>query len=382
MNVLFLHSTSDLYGSARIFFEVIKIYVAAGLKPVVIISREGPLADELREIDVCVKIQNLGVLRRKYNSPLGLINRVGRILKAYFFLNSLHRAYRFDLVYTNTLGVLVGAFWARRNQLPHIWHIHEVLEGPNLLVKLMTYLLDKSTPQPITVSKSVRDFWKQKLRIAQPQIIHNGIPYDGFLEPFPNARKELQIPKESLVITMIGRINPGKGQLFFLELAKRLCATYPQLKFVMVGDAYSGYEAIGDEIKEFIRASKLQDEVIDLGFQKDIPRVLAATDVFVLPSILPDSFPTVILEAMASGKPIVATRSGGASEMLVDGETGYLIPINDINQGVNALIKLILNSELREKFGKAGKDRVLKEFSLESFRVNIENHLWQHLRKN
>ncbi len=340
------------------------------------------MADELREIDVCVKIQNLGVLRRKYNSPLGLINRVGRILKAYFFLNSLHRAYRFDLVYTNTLGVLVGAFWARRNQLPHIWHIHEVLEGPNLLVKLMTYLLDKSTPQPITVSKSVRDFWKQKLRIAQPQIIHNGIPYDGFLEPFPNARKELQIPKESLVITMIGRINPGKGQLFFLELAKRLCATYPQLKFVMVGDAYSGYEAIGDEIKEFIRASKLQDEVIDLGFQKDIPRVLAATDVFVLPSILPDSFPTVILEAMASGKPIVATRSGGASEMLVDGETGYLIPINDINQGVNALIKLILNSELREKFGKAGKDRVLKEFSLESFRVNIENHLWQHLRKN
>ncbi|WP_232424840.1 glycosyltransferase family 4 protein [Algoriphagus resistens] len=382
MNVLFLHSTSDLYGSARIFLEVIKIYNSLGVKPVVVLSGEGPLAESLREINVSVKIQNLGVLRRKYNSPRGLMNRGGRILKTYVFLNSLHKQYKFALVYTNTLGVLVGAFWAKRHKLPHIWHIHEVLEGPKALVDLMVKLLDSSTPQPIAVSKSVGDFWQEKLTIARPQVIYNGIPYGDFLEVYPNPKSAFQIPAEKLVITMIGRINPGKGQLFFLELAKRLCITFPELKFVMVGDAYMGYETIGEEIAEFVMQNKLQDNVIDLGFRKDIPRVLAATDIFVLPSILPDSLPTVILEAMASGCPVVATRSGGASEMVIEDQTGFLIPINGIEQGVSALIKLILSPELRKTFGEAGRNHVLENFSLENFRENIKNHLWQQLKRN
>ncbi len=346
------------------------------------ISGEGPLADALRENNIPVKIRNLGVLRRKYNSPLGLINRLGKILKSYLFLSSLHREYKFDLVYTNTLGVLVGAFWAKKNNLPHIWHIHEILENPEMLVRLMCKLMDSSTPQPITVSESVGDFWQRKLRFSRPLTIHNGIPYDAFLVPYPKAKSELHIPEDGLVITMIGRINPGKGQLFFLELARRLCISYPQLKFVMVGDAYPGYEAIGEQINEFIIQHKLNDNIVDLGFRKDIPRILAATDIFMMPSVLPDSLPTVILEAMASGCPVVATRSGGSSEMVLDNQTGYLIPINDLEQGENALIKLILDPKLRETFGEAGRKHVLEHFSLESFKENITDHLWQQVRKN
>nr|WP_245405131.1 glycosyltransferase family 4 protein [Algoriphagus sp. AGSA1] len=352
------------------------------MNPVVVISGEGPLADALREINITVKIRNLGVLRRKYNSPLGLMNRLSKILKSYFFLRSLHREYKFDLVYSNTLGVLVGAFWAKKNNLPHIWHIHEILENPEMLVRIISKLMDSSTPQPITVSKSVEAFWQQKLRIARPLTIHNGIPYTDFLVPYPKAKSELHIPEDSLVITMIGRINPGKGQLFFLELAKRLCISNPRLKFVMVGDAYPGYEAIGEQINELITRHKLDDNIVDLGFRKDIPRVLAATDIFVMPSVLPDSLPTVILEAMASGCPVVATRSGGASEMVIDNQTGYLIPINDLEQGENALIKLILNPRLRETFGEAGRKRALEHFSLESFKENITAHLWQQVRKS
>jgi glycosyltransferase involved in cell wall biosynthesis len=109
---------------------------------------------------------------------------------------------------------------------------------------------------------------------------------------------------------------------------------------------------------------------------------MAALDVFVLPSILPDSFPTVILEAMAAGKPVVATRSGGASEMVVEGKTGYLIPIENIEKGIEALEKLIQDTELRQRFGEAGKKRVLSEFSLEAFEDKIKTHLWQHLKRS
>ena len=126
----------------------------------------------------------------------------------------------------------------------------------------------------------------------------------------------------------------------------------------------------------------MESKVSYLGFRKDIPELMAAMDIFVLPSILPDSFPTVILEAMAAGKPVVATLSGGASEMLEDGKSGFLIPIGDVKKGVEAISQLIESEDLRLEMGKAGRVRVLEEFSLESFEEKIKKHIWQHLNRN
>ena len=85
---------------------------------------------------------------------------------------------------------------------------------------------------------------------------------------------------------------------------------------------------------------------------------------------------------MAAGKPVVATRSGGASEMVVNGETGFLIPIGNVEEGKVALEQLIRDSDLREQLGESGRTRVLNTYSLEAFEKKIINHLWQHLREN
>jgi glycosyltransferase involved in cell wall biosynthesis len=231
------------------------------------------------------------------------------------------------------------------------------------------------------VSEAVKTHWAGRLRRSKPTVIHNGIPYEEFLNSAGIATQELGIAEDTVIITMIGRINPGKGQLFFLEMAKKIVNTYPHCHFLLVGDPYPGYENIESEIKNYIVENRLENHVTNLGFREDIASILKASDIFMLPSSLPDSLPTVILEAMAAGCPVVATRSGGASELVVEGETGFLIPINDIDNGVNALIELILNRELREKFGNAGRNRVLEEFSLDSFSKNIENHLWQQLKR-
>lgn len=382
MTVLFLNSSSDRYGSSRILIEVVKVYKNAGVTPVVVLSEPGPLHSHLRDMGVDVRIQNLGILRRKYVNPLGVLNRIGKNFKAYRFLDKLHREFEFKLVYSNTLAVVVGAQWAKWHSLPHIWHIHEILLGPPPLVGLLRKMLDSTTPSPIVVSNAVKLHWQDRLKNSKPTVIHNGIPYDGFIKAKRIPAQELGIPENSLIITMVGRINPGKGQLFFLEMAKQISVTYPQCHFLLVGDPYPGYENLEVEIRDFIIQNRLENCVTDLGFREDIASILQTTDLFVLPSILPDSLPTVILEAMAAACPVVATRSGGASEMVVEGETGYLFPINDLEKGVNALIKLILDQELREKFGSAGRNRVLKEFSLDSFRENIENHLWQQLKRN
>lgn len=381
-NLLFLQSSSELYGSGKIILQVLRLYQREGFNPVVVLTGPGPLQLILQEEGFPVYVQNLGILRRKYVNPSGLINRLGKNLKAYRFLSELHRNYDFKLVYSNTLAVIVGAYWAKRNRIPHSWHIHEIIPNPFPLVKLLSKLLDLSTPLPIAVSKAVAEHWQPFLKKSKVQVIHNGIPYDPFLTCKATLKKELGLAEDAILIGMIGRINPGKGQLFFLEMAELLSKTYPNAHFVLVGDPFPGYEPILEEVKKEIGIRRLENRVSYLGFREDIPEIMASLDIFVLPSILPDSFPTVILEAMASGKPVVATRSGGASEMVLDGVTGYLIPVGAVEKGVEALGNLVQNQEVRQIFGEAARNRVLSEFSLEAFEEKIKNHLWQQLRES
>ena len=97
---------------------------------------------------------------------------------------------------------------------------------------------------------------------------------------------------------------------------------------------------------------------------------------------MPDSFPTVILEAMASGLPVIATKSGGAEEMVTDGETGFLIPIGNVEKGTAALERLLQSETLRLKMGEAGREKVLREYSFEQFSNKIKNHLWRQIKGN
>ena len=100
MTVLFLNSSSDRYGSSRILIEVVTVYKNAGVTPVVVLPEPGPLQLHLQELKVDVRIQNLGILRRKYVNPLGVVNRIGKNFKAYRFLDKLHREFDFKLVYS------------------------------------------------------------------------------------------------------------------------------------------------------------------------------------------------------------------------------------------------------------------------------------------
>ena len=358
------------------------IYRSQGFVPVVILPGEGDLAESMRAEGFIVKIKNLGILRRKYVNPKGLINRLQRNIQAYIFLNQLHRQYQFQLVYSNTLAVIIGSIWAKNHRIPHCWHIHEILLGPTILIQFLVKLLDSSTPIPIAVSESVALHWRRFLKKSKPEVIHNGIPYDQFLSTDSDAKSKLNLPQDRLVITMVGRINPGKGQVFFLEVARELVLDQLPVHFVLVGDPYPGYESILEEIEKKINDFGLSEHVTNLGFRLDIPEILAASDLFVLPSTLPDSFPTVILEAMASGLPVIASVSGGACEMVVAGETGFLFPISEGSSAVSALRTLIENQELRKKMGQAARSRVINQYSLEAFETKIKSHLWQHLKTN
>jgi glycosyltransferase involved in cell wall biosynthesis len=109
-----------------------------------------------------------------------------------------------------------------------------------------------------------------------------------------------------------------------------------------------------------------EDVVKQLGFRNDIPSIMQSIDLFLLPSQLPDPFPTVILEAMASGKPVIATQMGGALEMIEPGITGDFIPPNNAEEAANKIANW-LNKEKLNTAGRAARQRVLEKFSKEAW---------------
>jgi glycosyltransferase involved in cell wall biosynthesis len=374
--VIFLHSSSELYGASKILIYVLEIFREMGYSTLLILPGEGPFRVEVEKRGIEVAIVNLGILRRKYFNPFGILNRGRKFLKAYRFLNELHKEEPIKLVYSNTLAVIVGAIFAKRNKISHIWHIHEIINSPKFLVRFLARQINGVQRRPIVVSNSVARHWSALLNV-QPEVIHNGIDYEPFLNGKKAVYAKTGLPEDKKIITMIGRVNPGKGQLSFLKMAKEVIQEHPDALFLLVGDPYPGYESLLEEIGGYIQDNGLGKHVMDLGFRSDIPEILKCTQVFVLPSVLPDSFPTVVLEAMASALPVVATRSGGASEMLVDGETGYLIAIDDISAGSEKINQLLAQPSEARAMGKKGRDRVLNNFSYGQFAQKMEAYICQ-----
>lgn len=371
MNILVLNSSSDLYGASKILVTTVDILKKNGHHPIVVLSEDGPMVPLLKKAGADVVFIHLGILRRKYKSIPGIINRLRTIRNAYLSLKKLIREKNIDIVYSNTTAVLAGAFAARSMRVKHIWHVHEIIEKPVWLQQFLGKLLDRYSDEVIVVSGAVKKSWGKFVAPEKLHLVYNGIDYSPYADPSDKLRKELLLDKDLVIIGMIGRVHFWKGQEYFLRIAGYLSKKFPGLRFVMIGDAFPGYEYLYDTIASVKKEEKLESVVYDLGYRADVPELLQGFDIMVLPSILPDPFPTVILEAMATGKPVVATKHGGATEMVTDGVTGILIPVDDAKRSAELMIPLVENAVRRKGMGEAGRKKVLTEYSLEAFESRI-----------
>jgi len=368
---LLLHSSSDLYGASKILLTTVRKLKDIGEKIQVVLSEEGPLADAIRDEGVEVHIIRLGILRRKYFNLSGLANRTIVLNRAYRELTALAKREKISHIYSNTSAVLIGAFVARNLDLYHTWHIHEIITNPKWFAALIGKMVNKYADQVIVVSEAVKHHWEQYITSIEIKVIHNGIDYNPYLSAGKDLRGDFSISEDTLLIGMVGRINAWKGQSYFLEMATQINKVFPNTHFVMVGDVFPGDEHLEEEMHRNIRENRLEDKVTVYGFRNDVASVLAALDIFILPSIQPDPLPTVVLEAMASSKPVVATAHGGACEMVTDGVTGILIPWDDSEKSVKKVVPLLTDKPLRLEFGLQGREKVLKNFSLEAFGMKM-----------
>ncbi|MEK0337809.1 MAG: glycosyltransferase, partial [Nitrosopumilus sp.] len=177
------------------------------------------------------------------------------------------------------------------------------------------------------------------------------------------------IPKDALAIGIVARLSIEKGHLVFLKAAKKIINDFYHAHFLIVGD---GKER--KKLEEITQELEIQSNVHFLGIRSDIPQIISLFDVAVLTSNpVVETFSNAILEYMAASKPVVATNVGSTSELVIDGETGFLIPFNDSDTLANAILRLLKDGGLAKKMGEVGREKIKERFTVQKMIAKYES---------
>ena len=378
MNILVLHVVSDMYGSSKVLLQSVTALKARGHKVCVVVSEKGPLTDALDLEGIETKIIRLGILRRRYLNVLGLLNRAGVLTRAFFALKKLCKQNQIDIIYTNTAPVIIGGILSKFTGIKNVWHLHEILEPSSFMHRFFGWLINATAQKVIVVSDAVYNNWAGRIGASKMVKVYNGFEVSDInvgVNASVNLSEKLNLNNNTVLVGMVGRVNLIKGQFYFIQIAAAAKAAGLNCHFVMIGDAYKGYEYLYPQLENQITALGLQNSITNLYYQSNAAAIIQQLDIFVLPSIKPDSFPVVILEAMAAGKPIIATNQGGAQEQIDDCVTGFLVPINDATIAAQKLGVLVNNPDMRTRMGQAGARKLQEQFSLATFNKNIVDQI-------
>lgn len=258
----------------------------------------------------------------------------------------------------NTYGALV----ARLAGIPVVATIHGKSYYGEQLKRRLAYRLTSRIGRTVAVSENLKEFIISNIGISPDRIrvIYNGVP--DFEQPRSEdevaLRKELRIFPDQQIVGVIGSLYPVKGHTYLLQAIPSILKTHRNAVFV-----FAGRGELEAELTRQACDLRIQDHVRILGFRNDVANLLGIVDVFVLPS-LSEGLSVAILEAMVAEKPVVASHVGGNPELVVDGETGYLVPPMNPSALSTSIVALLGDEGLRVKMGEAGRKRVTKLFSL------------------
>ncbi len=363
--ILLLHPADEAYGSDRVLLSVATYLRQMQAQVYVLLPDDtcpGWLTDRLTEIGVAVRHGPLGTARRRYLSKRNLPKYIAGVVRARWFVRRQIKAFDPEIVYVNTSALIIGAFLGRRRRWTLIWHVHEIIEHPRWLAWLFRKL-PLTADQVIAVSGAVfRHLCGDAGSARQIILLRNGIA------PRALAPKPGLVP---LRVGFAGRLSEWKGYSVFLDAAIELASQGAPIEFVIAGDPVPNELWRTDEIEEMIDRRGLAGRIQLVGFHPDVPALFDSMHVVVVPSILPDPLPTVVLEGMRSGCVVIATRHGGAVEMIEDGVSGFLVTPGDSASLQDAILRVLAEPGLIDDIGFAASARVESEFTTEVFWRNL-----------
>jgi len=225
-------------------------------------------------------------------------------------------------------------------------------------------LINRWVNKIVVVAQSIKKLVIDEENVSEEkiQVIHNGIhAFSGSNEiSTEQIRQEIGVAKEDIVIMHVANLTPVKGHKYLINSLSHIVKKYQNVKLVLVGEGELR-EYIEDQINEM----GLADHVLLLGKREDTRRLLYAADICVLSSVS-EGMSNAILEYMEAGKPVVATHVGGNPELVLEGQTGFLVDQENSDQISERLLQLIKDERMRQTFGLNGQKRIKEKFSMDS----------------
>lgn len=377
--VLYLHAGAELYGADKILLELLTDLDKTKFKPIVLLPNDGPLVNKIKNIGVDVQIVHYPIIRRKFFTVIGILKYSLKYLKYGIILSRFVKKNEVNVIHVNTTAVLEGAFIKVFNNVSIVWHIHEIIMSPKIMFKFFSYLIQHVSNKIVTVSDATRNRLLESNYVSSDKIytIYNGINSENIIshnnyETKKIMKSQLNIPNDSKVIGMVGRINSWKGQSDFVGAVNQLFRENKNIHAVMVGSVFEGEEFRFEELNNEIDKTIFPNQIHIVQFTEDIADFYSLFDVFVLPSTRPDPFPTVVLEAMANRLPIVAYNHGGITEMIEDKKSGYLVDVGQIEKLAESISDLVNNDQQRKLIGEAAHFRQMSLFNKKNFVKKFE----------
>jgi glycosyltransferase involved in cell wall biosynthesis len=368
LRVLYVHNSADLYGASRSLARLIGGLPRARYDPVVVLPRDGPLRARLVASGASVEIDPaLLVVERSAWGPGGALALAARIPLSAAALRRLLIRRRIGLVHTNSAVLAAAGLAARSCRVPHVWHVRESFGEFRRLWRVYQAWMRLTSDRILAVSEAVAGQFADRRKVT---VVHNGFALQEFALPREEGRAEFRHRwglGEAFVVGCVGRIKlVRKGQEVLVEAVSRLRARGHDVRLVVVGSVYPGNEAHLAELERLVRERGLSAAVSFTGEVEDPRTAYAAFDLFVLPSVQPEPFGGVVMEAMAMSLPVVATRIGGSPEQVLDGVTGLLVEPGDAEDLAGKIERLVRDPGLMRAMAVAGRRRIAESFSFEA----------------
>lgn len=372
-HILFLQSSSDLYGSDRCLINVASGLLDKGYKVSAVLPYEGPLVGELAAAGVKTWLLEPLVFRKQLLAgPAETAKFLWSVPGSVRALKKLMRQEKVDIVHSNTGVVIGGALASRSCGLPHVWHFREVFSEFKKAWRWYEPFVSRHSARIVCISEAVRNQFVSDTARGKSVIVYDGVTMPLIEESRlqgPGAEgddNQAARDHDTFNIICSGRINPPfKGQDILVEATRKLIDMGIPARTALVGDVFPGKENLSEDLKSLIAALELEDYVTMAGFREDVTSWIDDCDVAVIPSKHPEPFGIVVLEAFARGKPVVGSKIGGIPEMITDGENGLLVPPADPGALAQALEKLYRDRDLGRRLARSGWKTVRDVFSPE-----------------
>jgi glycosyltransferase involved in cell wall biosynthesis len=367
---LFVQSTTEIGGAETVLLNLFEASPELRRRSLIVTLGfgAGNLPDRLRALGA--EVVELKMARFRYP---------WKIIPTFWKLLALARSSGVRAVIGNgghpqiIAGMIARLSGARSVFMAHMIYPHPIWKNDPRDVLALGGPLDLA----LAVSKAAQE-GLSKLRPSVPnRLLYNGTPIrEVSVGDARAARRELGVGEDDVLIGVFGRLQRWKGQDVFVEAAAKVAAAHPGTRFAVVGGAVFGLEpGFLEGLKSRAEALGIADRIVFTGFRSDVPRLMAACDVVCHTSRVPEPFGLVIVEAMALGRPVIATGGGGPSEIIASEAHGLLVPPEDPAALASAIIGLAQDREGRQRLGARARERVRETFSIDVMASTLISHL-------